>query len=248
MKKYEGRIAGILGTVIIHLVAALLFMSVKLHSLYQEKKSEFLIEFQSEDRFIEDEVVEVPRTLEEIFRDDDRYMDIVRNIADQPEVEIDPDDYVDRVKEELIESGMLGEENFIDDMKKQADEMDEGDTALESGTGEEDKEKEEDKMTINEMAASYTGPTRIYYNLAGRHHLHLPIPVYKCPDSGIVVINIIVARSGEITDARINKNLSAGDQCLAEAAMEAVARTRFNIDTNADPDQRGTITFQFVAQ
>jgi hypothetical protein len=88
MKKYEGRIAGILGTIIIHLVAALLFMSVKLHSLYQEKKSEFLIEFQSDDRFIEDEVVEVPRTLEEIFRDDDRYMDIVRNIANQPEVEI----------------------------------------------------------------------------------------------------------------------------------------------------------------
>jgi TonB family protein len=246
MKRYEGKIAGILGTIIIHLVAALLFMSVKLHSLYQEKKSEFLIEFQSDDQFTEDEVVEVPRTLEEIFRDDSRYMDIVRNIANQPEVEIDPDDYVDRVKEELIESGMLGEDNFIDEKKEQADEMDEGDTALEAVR--EEDEKKEDEMTLNEMAASYTGPTRIYYNLAGRHHLHLPIPVYKCPDSGIVVIKIVVARSGEIREARIDKDLSSGDQCLAEAAMEAVSRTRFNIDTNADPDQQGSITFQFVAQ
>lgn len=249
MRKYEGRIAGILGTIIIHLIAALIIISVKLHSLYHEKSSEFLIEFQPEERFAEDEIVEVPRTLEEIFRDDDRYMNIVRNIANQPDVQIDPDEYVDRVKEELIESGKLTEENFIDDQKKKLAEMDLGDTALESGRENEDKEKEKKReMTINEMAASYTGPTRVFYNLVNRHHISLPIPIYKCPDSGIVVINIIVSRSGEITSAKIDRALSTTDECLSEAAMEAIARTRFNIDNSAAQGQQGTITFQFVAQ
>lgn len=247
MRRYEGRIAGILGTIIVHLIAALIIMSVKLHSLYHEKSSEFLIEFQPEERFAEDEIVEVPRTLEEIFRDDDRYMNIVRNIANQPEVEIDPDEYVDRVKEELIESGKLTEENFIDDQKKKLAEMEGGDTALESGKENEDKKKEKG-MSANEMAASYTGPTRVFYNLANRHHISLPIPVYKCPDSGIVVINIIVSRSGEITSAKIDRALSTTDECLSEAAMEAIARTRFNIDNSAAQGQQGTITFQFVAQ
>ena len=33
MKKYEGKLAGILGTVIIHLIAAIIFMSFQLRSL-----------------------------------------------------------------------------------------------------------------------------------------------------------------------------------------------------------------------
>ena len=249
MWRHGGRIAGILGTIIVHLVAALIFMSVKLHSLYHEKASEFLIEFQPEERFAEDEIVEVPRTLDEIFKDDDRYMNIVRNIANLSDVQIDPDEYVDRVKEELIESGILTEDNFIDDQKKKLAEMKEGETALESGKDKEDEKKEKEKeMSVNEMAASYTGPTRIFYNLANRHHISLPIPIYKCPYSGIVVINIIVSRSGEITSAKIDKALSTTDECLSEAAMEAIAKTRFNIDNSAPQGQQGTVTFQFVAQ
>ncbi|NMD02155.1 MAG: hypothetical protein GYA71_02670, partial [Bacteroidales bacterium] len=45
MKKYEGRLAGVLGTVIIHLIAAIIFMSFQLKSIRREIRNEFTVEF-----------------------------------------------------------------------------------------------------------------------------------------------------------------------------------------------------------
>ena len=47
MKKYNGKIVGILGTVIIHLLAAIIFMSFQLQGLKTKKKQieKFEIEF-----------------------------------------------------------------------------------------------------------------------------------------------------------------------------------------------------------
>lgn len=246
MRKYEGKLIGILGTIIVHLVVALIFMSVKLSSLYHEKSSEFLVEFQPEERFIEDNVVEVPKTLEQLFEDDDRFRDIIRNIANPPEVTIDADEYVDRVKEELIESGRLGEDNFIDEKKNALDEMESGDTAVETADPE---KKPDEKVSSNEMAAMYQGPTRIFYDLKDRHHIEMPIPIYKCVGSGIIVIKITVNPRGLIIDSKQDVSASStSDPCLAEAAADALKRTRFNPDENAPSRQEGTITYHFVAQ
>lgn len=246
MRKYEGKLVGILGTVIIHLAGALIFMSVKLSSLYHEKSSEFLVEFQPEERFIEDQVLEVPKTLEELFQDDDRFRDIIRNISNPPDVTIDAEAYVDRVKEELIESGKLSDDNFIDEQKKALEEMEKGETAVEMD------DESQDKDTIsnaNKMASLYQGPTRIFYELPGRYHLELPIPIYKCEGSGTVVINFVVNQRGFIVDFKQDMEKSSViDPCLAEAASDALKKTRFNPDDSADPRQQGTITFHFVAQ
>jgi len=235
---------GILGTIIIHLAGALIFMSVKLSSLYQEKSSEFLVEFQPEERFIEDDIVEVPKTLDELFRDDDRFRDIIRNIANPPDVTIDAEDYVDRVKEELIESGQLSKDNFIDEQKNALNEMEEGETAMEVN---DEKNKDDTKISAGEMAAQYQGPSHIFYNLPGRHYIELPIPIYKCEGSGTVVINIVVNQRGDIVDSKQDAS-SSQDPCLAEAAAGALKKTRFNPDDRAEPRQAGTITFHFVAQ
>lgn len=245
MRRYEGKLVGILGTIIVHLIGAIIFMSVKLSSVYHEKSSEFLVEFQPETKFVEDQVVEVPKTLEQLFEEDDRYRDIIRNISNPPDVNIDPEDYVDRVKEELIASGLLGEDNFIDEQKNKNNEMDNGDTAMENM--EEEKEKED--VSSNEMASLYQGPTRIYYELPGRHHIYLPIPIYKCEGSGIIVLNIIVNQRGSVVEFKIDPAASSTtDQCLVDAATGAVKDTRFNPDNTAEPRQPGTITFHFVAQ
>ena len=48
-----------------------------------------------------------------------------------------------------------------------------------------EKEKQEEKANESrKMAANYRGPTRIYYDLQGRNHTYLPIPIYKCQGSG----------------------------------------------------------------
>ncbi|MCK7532013.1 MAG: hypothetical protein MZV63_13800 [Marinilabiliales bacterium] len=43
-------------------------------------------------------------------------VNIIKNLADKP-IDIDPEEYQDMVKEELIKSGMLNEKNFIDEQK-----------------------------------------------------------------------------------------------------------------------------------
>lgn len=247
MKRNEGKIAGIIGTIIIHIIAGIIIMSVKLSTLYRENPAEFLIEFQPEQEFIEDETVEVPASLEEIFKDDDRFTDIIRNIASEKEIEINKQDYINRVKEEMIEEGKLGEDNYIDRQNAIPEKMDKGDIAFEPG--QHDTLDTGEKISSNELAAAYDGPTRVYYYLPGRYHLNLPIPIYKCENAGIVVLNITVNRRGEITDYSYNgSESSTTDECLYEAAVNAIKRTRFNPDPSAEAKQEGMITYQFVAQ
>ncbi len=248
MKKNEGKVVAILGTIIIHLIGAILFMSLKLTSINHEKQSEFLIEFEPDRDYSDKQEVEKPVTLRELFADDDRYRDIVRNIANQPDVEIDPQEYIDRVKDEMIASGQLSKDNFIDEQKNQVEEMKGGETAVELNNKEENKDEEKENITANEMAANYQGPTHVFYDLSNRYKIELPIPIYKCEGSGKVVVKIEVNQDGDITWSKIDQDNSTNDQCLIEAALSAVKRTTFNPDTNAEPKQPGTITYLFVAQ
>ncbi len=246
MKQYEGKLVGILGTIIIHLIGAIIFMSVKLSSVYHEKRSEFLIEFENE-KIQEEELIEVPLSLEELFENDDRYRDIVRNIANEDVADVDPAAIQDRVKEELIASGKITEENFIDEKKNEIDAMDEGDTAIENS--ETDIDSTDTRLSANELSALYQGPTRVYYYLKGRYHRNLPIPIYKCENSGKIVVNIVVGRNGLITDYSLNESESTtSDPCLFEAAISTIKRTVFNSDSSADKKQTGTVTYEFVEQ
>ena len=247
MKQYEGRVAGILGTLILHLIAAIIVMSVKLSSLYEENRSEFLIEFENEREMVTEDLVEVPMTLEQVFEGDERYLDIVRNIARTEVADIDPAEYQDRVKEELIKAGLLGEDNFIDQQKNE--EADQGENNPEISTSTSENDSTDTHLTANEMASLYDGPTRIYYELGERYHLKLPIPIYKCRNAGKIIYNIIVDRSGRIIEKSINETLSeTSDPCLVEAATRSVNQTRFNPDATAPEVQAGSITFTFVAQ
>lgn len=243
----EGKIIGVLGTVILHLLLGIIFMSTKLSSIVREDPAEFLVEFQPDMEFIEDDIVEEPVSLEELFEDDDRFTDIIRNIANEEGRDINAADYIDRVKEEMIAEGKLGEDNYIDEQKKLLEAMDEGDTAFD--TAEDDSTVIEKEISANELAAQYDGPTRVYYDLANRYHLRMPIPIYKCENSGIIIINITVNPGGDITSYRFNEDMSSTlDECLLEAALSAVRRTSFNPDPAAQKKQEGTISYQFVEQ
>lgn len=248
MKDYKGKIVGILGTVILHLIAAIIFMSFRIHSLNRKMKEEFIVEFeavQSSDE--EEKLIELPASsLERILQGDEELLNIARNLANRPEEQIDPADYIDKVKEELIESGKLGPDNYIDEQKRMQEMEGEEQLAYENNNQDEDAVKDKDS---NEMAANYQGPTRIYYDLAGRHHLYLPIPIYKCRGSGKVVLKIEVNQKGIVEDAGIIEAQSTtNDPCLIETALSTAKISRFNPDVNAPKSQTGTLTYHFVAQ
>ena len=93
------------------------------------------------------------------------------------------------------------------------------------------------------------GPTRIYYDLAGRTHTYLPIPIYKCQGSGKVVLSIEVNQKGIVEKAQIiAKESTTSDPCLSETAVTTALISRFNSDFNSPKIQTGTLTYQFVAQ
>lgn len=247
MKKYEGKIVGILGTVIVHLIAGIIFMSFQLQSLKKEAVDEFEIEFIAiEEKKDEPRLIELPATsVERILHDDQEMLNIARNLASRSEEKIDPRDYIDKVKEELISSGKLGTDNYIDEQKRAAENPDEEQPVMEK----EDEKKEEEVKESQKMAANYQGPTRIYYDLKGRNHTYLPIPIYKCQGAGKVALLIEVDQKGDVLNAQIIKEQStATDECLIETAIRTALISRFNPDVNSPRSQKGTLTYIFVAQ
>jgi hypothetical protein len=113
-----------------------------------------------------------------------------------------------------------------------------------------EKEKQEEKANDSrKMAANYRGPTRIYYDLQGRNHTYLPIPIYKCQGSGKVVLIIDVDQRGNVENASIMEGEStAKDECLIETAVGTALVSRFEPNLNAPRIQKGTLTYIFVAQ
>lgn len=245
----EGRLAGIMGTVIIHLIAGIIFMSFKIDSLKKNHSAEFQIEFAPvNESEIKEKLIQLPVTsIENILQGDEELLNIARNLANKSEEKIDPSDYIDKVKEELIKSGKLGVDNYIDEQKRLKEAEAEEKLAFENRdelNTESDKPKES-----QEMAANYKGPTRIYYDLAGRNHIYLPIPIYKCQGSGKIVLSIEVNQKGVVDKALIITNESTTtDPCLIETAVKTAYISRFNPDINSPKIQTGTLSYLFVAQ
>jgi flagellar biosynthesis regulator FlaF len=251
VRKYNGKIVGILGTVIIHLIAAIIFMSFQLQGLKTKEKQieKFEIEFAAiEEKKVVEKPVELPPTsVENILHDDVEMLNIARNLSSKSEEKIDAKDYIDKVKEELIESGKLGTDNYLDRQGGNNQMTEDDQYILEN---KEEKEKKEEKANDSQkMAANYHGPTRIYYDLKGRNHTYLPIPIYKCQGSGKVVLIIEVNQKGNVENASIMDGEStAKDECLIETALSTALISRFEPNLNAPKIQKGTLTYIFVAQ
>lgn len=250
MKKDDGRLVGVLGTVIFHLLAAIIFMSFQISSQKKEIRDIYSIEFEEPpppEPMEEEEKILLPLTaLERILQDDPEMLNIAKNLANRADPQINREDYIDMVKEELIKSGKLDENNYIDEWREKALNGDE-DIPLERE--EPEKAKENTPTEAQKMASNFQGPTRIYYDLKGRTHTRLPIPIYKCQGSGKITLAIEVSLKGIVENANVlGSQSSTNDPCLIETAVSTALITRFNADINAPKTQKGTITYHFVAQ
>lgn len=250
MRKYKGRLVSILGAIIIHLIAGIIFMVVKIGTLnVNEYTKEYQIALEDISQPAKKEIrsEEMSASIEKVLQGDEDMLNIARNLANQPDVKINAEDYIDKVKEELIQSGKLTKDNYIDEQKRLKDMSSQTALSLDDKNGQ-DKEPEKPKDS-QQMAANYSGPTRIYYNLPGRTHTHLPIPIYKCEGSGKAVLSIEINPKGIVLSAKIiESESSTSDPCLVETAINSALVSRFNPDINALKVQTGTLTYLFVAQ
>ena len=245
MNRFEITFTAIMATVIIHLTVAVIFVSVKISALQREIAAEIILAIEEE---MPDPVME--KALELAKRDQlqdlspEEMVNVIKNLADKP-LDIDPKEYEEMVKEELVKSGLLNEKNFIDD-RKIAEEAGMEEIAIPK---EEITPKVAEKEEKQQEKGTFRGPTRIYYDLANRKHVFLPVPIYKCQGAGQITLAIVVDRSGNVIKAEPASKLSSTkDPCLTETAVEHAFKSRFNADQGAPEKQAGFLTFVFVSQ
>jgi hypothetical protein len=245
MNRFEIIFTAVMATIIVHLLIAVIFMSVKVSAMKRELAAEIILAVEEEMPDPEmKKAIELSESEKFAGATAEDLVNVIKNLADKP-IDIDPKEYEDMVKEELIKSGLLNEKNYLDEQKK-AEEA--GNEEINIPT-EEIKPKVAEKKEKPEEKGTFRGPTRIFYDLAGRHHVYLPIPIYKCQGAGQITLAIEVDRQGRVLKAEPASSLSTTkDPCLTETAVEHALRSIFNADQSAPVKQGGFLTFVFVSQ
>lgn len=129
-----------------------------------------------------------------------------------------------------------------------------GGGSLEGNLSTSKKQKQQSKSGLegkSDLGNKHNEVTNISYFLKNRTEgpIGLNNPIYVCQTGGVVVVNITVNRFGEVISASINSSKTqSDDKCLQQAAKDAALTSTFNEDLNAVEKQRGTITYNFIAQ
>jgi TonB family protein len=87
----------------------------------------------------------------------------------------------------------------------------------------------------------------VAFSLGGRGAKYLERPSARFTETGTVVVSIWVDPDGKVVRAQVNpKGTTVLDNSLRKIAVEAALNSTFVQDPTAPPQQRGTITYEFV--
>ncbi len=109
-------------------------------------------------------------------------------------------------------------------------------------------EKPKKKKENNKKEVRFTGKSNINYFLKNRKDIFIANPLYTCPNNmtGLIAIEIIVDRNGNVISAKFDKTKSnVKYECLIDRAIEAAYKSSFNYETTAPLKQTGYITYNF---
>jgi TonB family protein len=246
-KKSRARQAGILGTVIFHLLAAILLVSAGIARVGVHEGLEITLSLPDEEaaRQRAGELQRLETTPRESADEETREM--LRAIAVNEEiaaardatrapVEREIERYISEIQGELGRAAARdGRYTVASDPRRAADSL----QALEAR-----RQRELDSL----QSTVHAGESSVSYKLKDRYKTRLPIPVFRCEFGGTVIVAITVDPRGEVLKATVVDQESSTDDCLREVAVEAALRSRFNADEKAPSPQRGTITYNFVRQ
>lgn len=240
---FRKNLVPILYTLIFHLVVLIILIFVRVEGLKKDQELGINIEFEEKtvEDFLPEEEIDVPAEwLEEMLRQREASSNRAVNLNAESQFSED-----------------ISTEDYVQDLLDQ----------IELARNQEDREKLEELQAIlasadyvapaedqgEESEGEYTGPTTITYEFleepVQRGKVHLAIPVYRCQGSGLVRVEIQVARDGAVLTAEIKEPIEGEDRiCFANAAISAARSSRFRIEFNAPEKQRAIITYSFIAQ
>jgi TonB family protein len=85
------------------------------------------------------------------------------------------------------------------------------------------------------------------FYLGGRGSSYLEIPEMQVKERGTVVVDIWVNREGNVVKAQVkSKGTTVLDADQRQRAIQAARNSTFEADPQAEPEQRGTITYTFI--
>lgn len=229
---------GIYLTIIVHLVALIVILSLQISSMIR-KESSFVLDFTQQEELEaaqrrEQMRAEISEGLDELIAEIQRQSRNVAVDATQRN-QLLQDDRHKNPAEVYKEAEEL--QKRLDAARKEVEEQG-GQEAVAAQKNKDERENEK----------PYTGPAVLEYSLEGRKAMSLPIPVYKCLGGGDVTVAIQVDRKGYVKKMAILQDFSSQDRCLQEFALRAARQSRFTASEEAPPLQPGEIVYRFIPQ
>ena len=248
LRKYS---SGIYGTVIFHLIVAIILLSSQIYSYTIDAKEAVLLVIPPEEKtFIPVQMARPPQTVRTeastpVDRREQLSKELDRLIGGTPPRNVAVDASQQR-RQPLRDDRNTNVSQLYEEAREVQQRIDAArrESALRQGS--------DDVATAapppSPATESYKGPSVLSYDLGGRKHLSLPVPVYQCLGGGDVTVQIEVNQRGYVTGVSVQVSVSVDNHCLYEAAKRAALRSRFTVDAHAPASQKGNIVYRFMPQ
>lgn len=236
-------LVAILYTLIFHLIILIILIFIRVEGLKNDRELGIELEFEEKtiEEILAEEETEIPADwLEQILRQREQSSNRAVNLNAENQFNED-----------------ISTNEYVKDLLDQ----------IEMARAQEDREKLEELQAILAAAdyvppaeenreddgSEFSGPTTITYEFLDeprqRNKVLLTIPVYKCQGSGMVRVEVIVARNGTVVNAEVKGPIEGSDRvCFSDAALAAARSSKFRIQINAPEKHRALITYTFIAQ
>ena len=249
LRKYS---SGIYGTIIFHLIIAIILLSSQIYSYTMDTREAVLLVIPpDEEAFIPVQTVRPPQTARtEVSTPADKREQLSKELDHLIAGRTLP-------RNMAVDASQQRRQPLRDDRNTNAsqlyEEAREVQQRIDAARRESALRQGADEIATTVAAPppakeSYNGPSVLSYDLEGRKHLSLPLPVYQCLGGGDVTVQIEVNPRGYVTSALIQVPASVDNHCLYEAAKRAALRSRFTVDANAPANQKGNIVYRFIPQ
>ena len=239
---YDHRV-GLCVTVILYLIAGILFISAKIMINKRPPQSYIMVEVLPEPIA---EIKPEEQQLQQAHADD--FSDVRNRTSNENASESTNDRQTpDRLTDELAEE-LAGDQREIEGKLRANRESFEKSLSEEQAIR--DGKKKENDQTTDQQDVKVKGKVTVSFSFKNpvRTSRYLHVPAYRCMGGGEVTVIVTLNRNGNVTSASIDKTQSNGDDCMFEEAIAAAKRSRFNIDASAPAKHEGTISYIFIPQ
>lgn len=245
--------AGILSTVIVYLVGAIMFLSYRIViNENQMQMINFELQKEPEPPKPQELTPEQIKQEQELKRQEQEFEKIQNKVSDANS----------KLNSELKDSKRSDASEIYEEAERINRELAAGREAYEKGLkqlaagqksakakAKADAAAREKQQETGNQRTNMAGAVTIEYDLENRHDVYLHRPTYQCQYAGTVVVSITVNRNGKVTSASVQDIRSdKDDDCIGRMGVQSALASKFNASQSAPDKQKGTITYKFFAQ